>query len=180
MLQLERIGNTEELLQIVIGMLGSLLRKILEMMHAEGSKTKEDILNSLAIITESVIQIEKLYPENLEKYKNNLKERIDELIAQDGSNPLASNRVLMEIELVASRTAINEEIVRLKSHISQFNNILSDKVKGDSKKMDFIGQEMNRETNTIASKSSDYTIIENTIAIKGEIEKIREQLRNLE
>ena len=180
MLQLERIGNTEELLQIVIGMLGSLLRKILEMMHAEGSKTKEDILNSLAIITESVIQIEKLSPENLEKYKNNLKERIDELIAQDGSNPLASNRVLMEIELVASRTAINEEIVRLKSHISQFNNILSDKVKGDSKKMDFIGQEMNRETNTIASKSSDYTIIENTIAIKGEIEKIREQLRNLE
>jgi uncharacterized protein (TIGR00255 family) len=86
----------------------------------------------------------------------------------------------MEAEIMASRTAINEEIVRFKSHLNQFRNILDEKIRGDSKKMDFISQEMNREVNTISSKSIDYKIIENTIFIKGEIEKIREQLRNLE
>ena len=109
-----------------------------------------------------------------------VKERIIELFPDNLEDKMANNRLMMEVEMVASRTAINEEQVRLKSHIQQFRNILSGKANGDSKKLDFISQEMNRETNTIASKSADYDIIEKTIGIKGEIEKIREQLRNLE
>ncbi len=179
-LQIERIGGYENLLDTILVMLNSLLDKILEMMLSEGEKTKEDIEKSLNIINDSNSNIEMIYPESLEKYKKSLKERLQELLPESVEEALTNNRLLMELDLIASRTAINEEIVRLKSHLNQFRNILSGKTGGDSKKLDFIGQEMNRETNTIASKSNDYQIIENTIVIKGEIEKIREQLRNLE
>jgi len=174
-INLERVGDEEELEKIVIEMLNNLIVRIVEMMNREGKKTREDIESSLARINESVEIIEKLYPQSIEKYKESLRERIQEM----SSNKIEDNRLMMEIEMVSSRTAINEEIVRLKSHLAQFHNVLIGKIHGDSKKLDFIGQEMNREANTIASKSSDYNIIENTIVIKGEIEKIREQLRNL-
>ena len=174
-INLERVGEEEELEKIVMNILDNLIKRIVEMMYREGLKTKEDIISSLARITESVTIIDKLYPQSLEKYKESLRDRIQEMMA----GHIDENRLMMELEMVASRTAINEEIVRLKSHIAQFQNILDGKTHGDSKKLDFIGQEMNREANTIASKSSDYTIIENTIVVKGEIEKIREQLRNL-
>jgi uncharacterized protein (TIGR00255 family) len=180
MLEVERKAEDEELSRTLLAMTESVVDKVLEMMYVEGKRTQDDIEASLAAIRTALAAIEKIYPEALEKYKKNLTERISELVGQEASSPLASNRILMEVELVASRTAINEEIVRLGSHIQQFEAILSGKAKGDSKKLDFIGQEMNRETNTIASKSSDYGIVENTIVIKGEIEKIREQLRNLE
>lgn len=174
-INLERVGDEEELEKIILAMLNNLIERIVEMMYSEGKKTREDIENSLARINESVVIIESLYPQSIEKYKENLRERIQEISA----NKIDDSRLMMEIEMVSSRTAINEEIVRLKSHLAQFHHIMIGKIHGDSKKLDFIGQEMNREANTIASKSSDYTIIENTIVIKGEIEKIREQLRNL-
>ncbi len=179
-LQIERIGGYEDLFETIMKTLDSLLEKIMEMMLSEGAKTREDIEKSLNIIKESTAFIEKIYPESLEKYKKSLKERLLELMPGSFEDQLANNRLLLELEMIASRTAINEEIVRLKSHLSQFKKIIDGIMTGDSKKLDFISQEMNRETNTIASKSSEYTIIENTIMIKGEIEKIREQLRNLE
>lgn len=180
MMEVERKAEDEELSRVLLSMTESVIAKVLEMMHIEGERTRVDIEGSLSAIRDALTNIEKIYPEALDKYKKNLTERIAELIGQEAASPLASNRILMEVEMVASRSAINEEIVRLKSHIQQFDSILSGKAKGDSKKLDFIGQEMNRETNTIASKSSEYGIVENTIVIKGEIEKIREQLRNLE
>lgn len=179
-LQVERIGGSDGLLEAILEMLRSLLDKVVSMMAIEGEKTKEDIEKSLDHIQQSLTVIERQYPESLEKYKSGLKDRLHELYPEAKEDPLSNNRFLMEMEMVASRTAINEEVVRLKSHLYQFRSILTGKVSGDSKKLDFIGQEMNRETNTIASKSADYTIIENTITIKGEIEKVREQLRNLE
>ena len=178
--QTERLGRDETTYDKLMAMLDSMLDKILEMMQIEGQKTKDDIENSLSIIESSLMKIQSVYPESLEKYKQGLKDKMIELFPGDLENQLANNRLLMELEMVSSRVAINEEIVRLKSHIGQFRNILNGKINGDSKKLDFIGQEMNRETNTIASKSTDYLIIENTIEIKGEIENIREQLRNLE
>ncbi len=179
-LQIERTGGYEDLYDILMGMIVSVIKKVLDMMNQEGEKTKEDIETSLSIMEKSVTTIEIVYPLNLEKYKQALKERIMEFLSESREDLFTNNRLLIEAELVASRTAINEELVRLKSHLIQFKNILSGKSPGDGKKLDFIGQEMNREANTIASKSSDYQIIENTIIIKGEIEKIREQLRNLE
>jgi uncharacterized protein (TIGR00255 family) len=179
-LQTERIGGYEDLFELLKEILESLIQKTLVMMNVEGEKTKEDIENSLEIISKSRQLIEGYYPASLEKYKKLLKERMQELFPQNAEDLFTNNRFLMEIEMVASRSAINEEMVRLSSHISQFKNSLSGKVNGDSKKLDFISQEMNREVNTIASKSSDYEIIQNTIIMKSEIEKIREQLRNLE
>jgi uncharacterized protein (TIGR00255 family) len=179
-LQIERIGGFEDLHQILTEMIKRVTVKILDMMHREGEKTKEDLEASLARIDKSLGEIEILYPPNLEKFKQGLKDRLLELLPETLDDPLTGNRLLMEAEIMAGRTAINEEIVRLKSHLNQFGKILDEKIAGDSKKMDFISQEMNREINTIASKSTDYNIIENTIFIKGEIEKIREQLRNLE
>ena len=179
-LQIERMGGFEDLHEILTEMLKRVTLKILDMMHREGKKTKDDIEASLALIDKRLEEIEKLYPPNLEKFKQGLKDRLMELLPESLEDLLTNNRLLMEAEIMAGRTAINEEIVRLKSHLGQFGKILDEKIAGDSKKMDFISQEMNREVNTIASKSTDYNIIENTIFIKGEIEKIREQLRNLE
>jgi uncharacterized protein (TIGR00255 family) len=172
---LERIRKDEELERDVMSLLDSLLDRIVEMMEREGAKTCDDIRKSLDTLKTATEYIERIYPDSLEAYKAALKDRITEL--SDGGYD--ENRILMEVDMVASRTAVNEEIVRLKSHISQMDKILSKKVGGDSKKLDFIAQEMNREANTIASKSSDYRIIENSITIRGEIEKIREQLRNI-
>lgn len=174
-MSLERIGSDPEVEKLIRDMLDEMLGKIKDMMWTEGKKTREDIEKSLAAIDSSVAGIESVYPGSLERYKASLKERIAEYAAKGYED----SRVLMEVELVASRTAINEEIVRLKSHLKQFADILSGQKQGDSKKLDFISQEINREANTIASKSLDYTIVEATIVIKSELEKIREQLRNL-
>jgi uncharacterized protein (TIGR00255 family) len=174
-MNLERIGSDPEAEKLIREMLGEMLVKIKEMMFIEGKKTREDIEKSLSIIADNVTKIESIYPGSLEKFKDSLKERI----AEFSSKGYDDNRILMEVELVASRTAINEEIVRLKSHLKQFGDIISGKNSGDSKKLDFISQELNSEANTIASKSFDYDIVESTIAVKSELEKIREQLRNL-
>lgn len=174
-LTLERVKRDKELETVVMEQLDIMLGKMSKMMGREGRKTVDDIENSLAMMKENLEIVEKLYPKSIENYKKNLKEKINEF----SNGKFDGNRILMEVDLVASRTAINEEIVRLKSHIDHMEKILEGKQKGDSKKLDFIGQEMNREANTIASKSSDYTILKSTIAIRGEIEKIREQLRNL-
>lgn len=179
-LQLERTRTDDTLLSVLLEMIASLLDKAVEMMRGEGAKTVEDIRNSVETIRECVVNIEKIYPDALDKYKKGLSDRVQELLGAGGGAALDQNRLLMEVELYASRSAINEEIVRLKSHMEQVSGILSGKIRGDAKKLDFISQEMNRETNTIASKSLEYGIVENTITMKGEIEKIREQLRNLE
>jgi len=174
-MSVERKEIDEELTQNVLTLLDQALVQMDDMMHSEGKKTVEDIRSSLDNISEAAQIIQSRYPESLKIYKKNLEERIQELT----NNQMDPNRLLMEIEIVASRSAINEELVRLESHVEQFSKILSGKQKGDAKKLDFISQEMNRETNTIASKSGDAEIIRQTIALKGEIEKIREQLRNL-
>lgn len=179
-LQKESTGAGDELQVLVMEMLSELLDKVLEMMYVEGESTARDIEHSLSIIEESVKGIAEVYPEALEAYKQSVQQRLIELYPAMNEDKNASARFMMELELVASRTAINEELVRLQSHLSQFHKILSGKAGGDSKRLDFLSQEMNRETNTIASKSSDIRIIDATITVKGEIEKIREQLRNLE
>ncbi len=174
-LNLERNDNSQELEELTRSMLDELLKKLAHMMDLEGKKTAEDIQSCLDRISGSLKVIETRYPQTIEEYKEALRQRISDLVGQN----FEETRLIMEVEMVASRSAINEETVRLNSHLEQMNGIVKDKIKGDSKKMDFICQEMNRETNTIGSKSSDYQITEQTIAIKGDIEKIREQLRNI-
>ncbi|MGL5255299.1 MAG: YicC/YloC family endoribonuclease [Brevinema sp.] len=180
-LSLPQVLNTEngELDEETINRFGaelqSLIDSILPMMHTEGKSTVQDIEKSLSLIDEAVLIIKDTYPIALERYKQQLLERVLEV----SSLKAPEERLAVEIEIFASRTCINEEIVRLVNHLKVTREILSGKRDGGSKELDFIAQELNRETNTIASKSSDYKITEKTIIIKSEIEKIREHYRNI-
>jgi len=181
--EIENIYSYEDVHRDVIDMLNRALDNLLKMMYLEGEEIKRDIENSIRIISTLVEDIEKFYPLAVEKYKNSLKEKIKEMFGEyfgKIDEKTVDSRVLFEAELLVSRIAINEEIVRLKSHISQFVDIINCESLSDARKLDFIAQEMFREINTIASKSTDYNIIDATINMKVEIEKIREHLRNVE
>ena len=148
---------------------------MLPMMIEEGKSTLEDVQKSLDIMVKSLEFVKIKYPQVLDKYKSALRDRVLEVSSLKPSE----ERLSLELEMFASRTAINEEIVRLDNHIRVMQDILLGKRPETSKELDFIGQEMNREVNTIASKSSDFEITEQTIILKSEIEKMREQFRNL-
>jgi len=182
LVEVEKLDADVVLFERLRDVVAEVLRKIEEMMRLEGQKTIADIRKSLERIQEALTLIETRYPASLERYQQELQKRLVEFAAGFGESTrkMLQNRLLLEMELVAGRVAINEEVVRLRSHMHQFDQILEGRIPGDGKKLDFIAQEMNRETNTIASKSQDYDIIQATIDIKGEIEKIREHLRNLE
>lgn len=170
-------GEVEEkVVNLFVLKINELVDQILPMMITEGKTTIEDIKNSLNIMNTSLSFIQQRYPLVLQKYKEVLKGRVLEI----STIKAPEERLLIEIELFASRTAINEELVRLENHIRVMLESL-DGIRKDvsSKELDFIAQEMNREVNTIASKSSDFEITEHTIVLKCEIEKMREQFRNI-
>ncbi|MFN4217359.1 MAG: YicC/YloC family endoribonuclease [Brevinematales bacterium] len=181
-IEVEKLDADVTLFERLREVVSDVLQRTENMMLIEGQKTISDIRKSLSTIEQSLSHIEKRYPDSLSRYQQELQKKLTEFVANLGESTreIVQNRILLEVELVSSRVAINEEIVRLKSHLHQFHQIIEGKLAGDGKKLDFISQEMNRETNTIASKSQDYEIIQATIDIKGEIEKIREHLRNLE
>ncbi len=171
------IGDVEEkVVNLFNTKIEELIDQMMPMMLAEGEATIVDIKQSLSIMDNSLNFIKDRYPQVLDKYKNALKDRVLEV----STIKPPEERLLMELELFASRTAINEEIVRLASHIKSMQESV-DGVRKDvsSKELDFIAQEMNREVNTIGSKSSDIEITEQTIILKREIEKMREQFRNI-
>lgn len=149
----------------------------LEAMRAqEGALLQKDILTKLAQIHELVDSIEQQAPEVVDAYRMRLRERLRELL--DGTS-LTEERFIGEVALFAERAAIDEEIVRLRSHLNQFEQTLgSDEPVG--RKLDFLLQEMNREVNTIGSKSSSIDIAGAVVEIKSVLEKIREQVQNIE
>lgn len=157
--------------------LSDALNDILNMKTVEGKSMKDDMLSKLEAIETMINEIELRSPFIVSEYKERLKERISEILDKDIE--LDENRLMFEIALFADKSNINEEIVRLKSHIDQFRTIVDeDDVVG--RKLDFLIQEMNRETNTIGSKANDLVISKNVVTIKSEIEKIREQVQNIE
>ena len=152
------------------------LDKMVEMRIIEGEKLKEDIIKKLDIIESNVKEIEKLAVDVPKMYKKKLQDRINELTT--GVN-IDEERVAMEVAIFADKAAVDEEITRLYSHISQMKKTLElDEAIG--RKLDFIVQEMNRETNTIGSKANDMDMTNIVINIKNLIEKIREQVQNIE
>ncbi len=152
------------------------LEKMNEMRTVEGNELKNDLLNRLQLIEENISEIEKLLTPSVHDYFNKLKERAKELVADFSKY---DDRLSTELALLAEKYDTSEEIVRLKSHIKQFRDILSNG-KEIGKKINFIVQEMNRETNTINSKSISTDISYKALAIKEELEKIREQIQNIE
>ena len=111
-------------------------------------------------------------------YKEKLKARIDDLL--DGVAEITEERLAQEVALFADKADITEEITRLRSHMDQMKSIISESTGADGKKLDFLVQEMNREANTIGSKANDLGITEIMLKIKSEVEKIREQVQNIE
>lgn len=153
------------------------LEDITSMKDAEGHALKLDMIMRLETIEKMISHIENRSPVVVEEYREKLKERIEALLDQDAN--VDEDRISYEVVFFADKSNIDEEIVRLKSHISQFLSILEEE---DSvgRKLDFLIQEMNREINTIGSKANDMVISKNVVEVKSEIEKIREQVQNVE
>lgn len=144
--------------------------------EAEGEKLFTDMNSKLKVLADTTENIDKRYPEVLEEYKAKLTLKVNELLS--GAS-IEENRIATEVTLFADKIGIDEEVVRLFSHIKAMN----DEMKLDTgigRKLDFLAQEMNREANTILSKSTDLNIADYAIILKTEIEKIREQIQNIE
>ena len=148
----------------------------ISMREAEGERLKKDVKTRTDFILERVAFVEERSPETVKAYREKLEQKIKELI---GDVQVDEQRLLTETAIFADKVAVAEETVRLKSHIKQFCSLLdSDEPIG--RKLDFIVQEMNREANTIGSKAQDIEIAHTVVDIKSEIEKIREQIQNIE
>ncbi len=144
---------------------------------AEGKKLYDDLVNNLDIIEKNIEEIEKLAPKSIEVYKEKLKARM--LEALEGRE-YDEQRLIMEVAIFADKIDVGEETVRLKSHLSQFKDLIDSEGQPVGKKLDFIVQEMNREVNTIGSKCNSIDITRFVVDTKSVIEKIREQIQNIE
>jgi len=152
------------------------LDEFIKMKTAEGQKLYDDVMGRLAAIEDIVTEIETIAPLRTQKYQERLYQKL-QTILQD--TQVDSQRILTEAAIFADKVAVDEETVRLRSHIAQYRDIL----KGDARqgrKLDFLTQELNREANTIGSKSNDLEVTRKVVEIKSEIEKIREQIQNME
>lgn len=150
--------------------------KFIEMRETEGCKLRGDILSRADYIIECVEFIEGRSPETVREYNEKLKQRMKELL---GDAAVDEQRLLNEAAIYADKIAVDEETVRLRSHISQLREFMNSS-EAIGRKLDFLVQEINREANTIGSKAQDVDIAKKVIAIKAEVEKIREQVQNIE
>lgn len=150
--------------------------KFIEMRETEGSKLRGDILSRADYIIKCVEFIEGRSPETVREYNEKLKQRMKELL---GDAAVDEQRLLNEAAIYADKIAVDEETVRLRSHISQLREFMNSS-EAIGRKLDFLVQEINREANTIGSKAQDVDIAKKVIAIKAEVEKIREQVQNIE
>ena len=174
---LRRAPDDEEEVQAnVLAVAAQAAERFSQMRRAEGEKLREDILGRLISIEERVAQVEERSPQTVAEYRQKLTARMEELL---GKAAVEEQRILAEAAIVADRWAVDEETVRLRSHIAQLRSIL-DTPEAVGRKLDFLVQEMNREANTIGSKAQDVRIAQVVVEIKSEIEKIREQVQNIE
>ncbi len=144
----------------------------------EGARLSEDILSRGDLIAEVTGEIEEYAPGVVETYTAKMRERIAELLG--GGSTVTEDRILLEAAVFADKSNITEELVRLKSHIAQLRSIIATAREPVGKKLDFLVQEMNREANTMGSKANDIAITNRVLILKSEIEKIREQIQNIE
>ncbi|RGH40996.1 MULTISPECIES: YicC/YloC family endoribonuclease [Clostridia] len=149
--------------------------QFVETRTTEGENLKKDILNKLSGMETLVGHVEERSPQIVEEYRKKLEDKIHELLEM----PVDENRMAAEVILYADKICTDEETVRLKSHISHMRDTLEE-TEGIGRKLDFIAQEMNREANTILSKANDLEVSNYAIGLKTEIEKIREQIQNIE
>ncbi len=172
----EQDVDEEEIWAVLEAALKGACHQFVESRTREGEALKTDILDKLARMEENVTLIEKRYPQIIAEYRRKLEEKVKELLED---SQIDESRLASEVVLFADKICTDEETVRLRSHIRTMQEVL---LKGGAvgRKLDFIAQEMNREANTILSKANDLETSNIAIELKTEIEKVREQIQNLE
>lgn len=168
--------DKDKVWELVFSCLKAAVEDFVSMRLREGARLKENLCARAEAIQKLIAEIEKRSPEIVAEYEARLRARITELL---GNLQIDESRLLTEVGVMADRVCIDEELVRLKSHFVELEKILalSEPV---GRKLDFLVQEINRETNTIGSKSNDFGIASHVVEIKSEIEKLREQIQNIE
>ena len=175
-LKIQENGEDEKIKEELVEVVANATESLMKMKKSEGEKIAKDLSKRLEKIQEKVNETSNLSTGLIEEYVVKLKERIKKLLKEE---EIDETRLAEEVVIYADKCSIEEEITRLNSHILQVKELLnSDKSVG--KKIDFIIQEMNRETNTIGSKSNNLGITNNVIDLKTEIEDMREQVQNIE
>ena len=169
-------ADADQLKSEVSAVLDQALTEYNAMREKEGARLVEDVTYRAELIAQSVDFVEQRSPDCVEEYRQRIAARMTEIL--DGTE-LAQQRILQEAALYADKVNVTEEIVRLRSHLAQLETMLKSPV-AIGRKLDFLVQEMNRETNTIGSKANDFQIAKTVVDMKAEIEKIREQIQNLE
>lgn len=168
--------DEDEVWQSVLPVLDSAMESFMNMRKAEGARMKDDVLSRSGTILSIVEQIDEQSPQTVAQYREKLEERLRELLE---SASVDEQRLLTEAAIFADKTAVAEETVRLRSHFSQLQKFMEAK-EPVGRKIDFILQEMNREANTIGSKVQNAPLAHLVVEIKSELEKIREQIQNIE
>ena len=169
--------DEQELANQVMEVLEETIASYNKMREIEGQKLYEYILENLDAVLDIVAEIEKLVPASIENYVKRLKAKLDEALE---GREYDEQRVITETAIFADKIDVGEEMVRLRSHISQFKELMAAENLAVGKKLDFIVQEMNREINTIGSKCNSIEITRYVVDVKSLIEKIREQIQNIE
>lgn len=172
------VEDEDEIRQSIIKATDAAAENLEKMRAVEGEKLAEDLLERADLIKAMVSEIEVKAADLPGIYKEKLRARIDELL--DGASVVPEERLAQEVAIFADHADITEEITRLRSHMDQMKSIINESKGADGKKLDFLVQEMNREANTIGSKANDLGITEVMLRIKSEVEKIREQVQNIE
>ncbi|MCB6992526.1 YicC family protein [bacterium 210820-DFI.6.37] len=172
------VEDEEEICRAIQIPLEQAVKNLDHMRTVEGQKLSEDLLMRGGLIRDFVKKIEERSPRVTAAYTEKLRERVKELIGNNVTIP--EDRILLEAAIFADKCSITEELVRLDSHMLQLKNIIEKSSQPAGKKLDFLVQEMNREANTIGSKANDIEITNLMLEIKSEIEKIREQVQNIE
>ena len=174
---LEEVQQDEEVWwELLEAALRQAAEKFVETRTIEGANLKKDLLGKLDQMAADVAFIERRSPQIIAEYRAKLEEKVKEFLEDSA---IEENRIAAEVTLYADKIAVDEEIVRLQSHISSMTDVLEcDESIG--RKLDFMAQEMNREANTILSKSSDVDLADHAIELKTNVEKVREQIQNIE
>jgi len=176
--QVSDVENEDEIRENIIKATEAAAANLVKMREVEGEKLAKDLVERADIIKAMVDDISVKAAALPGIYKDKLKARIDDLL--DGVAEITEERLAQEVALFADKADITEEITRLRSHMDQMKSIISESTGAEGKKLDFLVQEMNREANTIGSKANDLGITEIMLKIKSEVEKIREQVQNIE
>ena len=176
-ISVEKVQDDEDIIwQILLPTIEGALDNFVSMREAEGEALKEDILKKASLIESFVEQVKERTPQIVEEYRQKLMAKLEEFL---GNIEIDEQRVLTEVMIYTDKVCVDEEITRLLSHIDQLREILKSE-DAVGRKLDFLVQELNREANTIASKSNDISLTKISVELKSEIEKIREQIQNIE